>query len=33
MVVVLLSDEEYREQKWEDLLDQFVDYAAAVAIN
>ena len=33
MVVVLLRDEEYREQKWQDLLDQFVDYAAVAAIN
>jgi hypothetical protein len=33
MVVVLRRDEEYREQKWQDFLDQFVDYAAVVAIN
>ena len=33
MVVVLLRDEEYREQKWQDLLDQYVDYAAAAAIS
>jgi hypothetical protein len=33
MVVVLQRDEEYREQKWQDLLDQFVDYAAEAATN
>jgi hypothetical protein len=33
MVAVLQRDGGYRERKWEDLLDQYADYAAVAAIN